>query len=43
MKKPVYLETVEYAMLADLAKKSQLKPEQVMKNLIHETYGNQKR
>ena len=43
MKKPVYLETVEYPMLQDLAKKSHLKPEQVLKNLIQETYGNQKR
>ena len=43
MKKPVYLETVEYAMLQDLAKKSHLKPEQALKNLIQESYGNQKR
>ena len=43
MKKPVYLETVEFAMLQDLAKKSHLKPEQVLKNLIQETYGNHKR
>ena len=38
MKKPVYLETVEYAMLQDLAKRSQLKPDQILKNLIQETY-----
>jgi len=43
MKKPVYLETVEYAMLQDLAKKSHLKPDQLLKNLIQETYGKQKR
>ncbi len=43
MKKPVYLETVEYTMLQDIAKKSHLKPEQYLKNLIHETYGKQKR
>jgi hypothetical protein len=43
MKKPVYLETVEYAMLQDLAKKSHLKPELVLKNLIQEIYGKQKR
>jgi len=43
VKKPVYLETVEYAMLQDLAKKSHLKPEQVLRNLIQETYGKQKR
>jgi len=43
MKKPVYLETVEYAMLLDLAKKSHLKPDQVLKDLIQESYGKQKR
>ena len=43
MKKPVYLETVEFAMLQDLANKSHLKPEQVLKNLIQETYGKHKR
>ena len=43
MKKPVYLETVEYAMLLDLAKNYHLKTEQVLKNLIQETYGKQKR
>ena len=43
MKKPVYLDTVEYAMLQDLSKKSHLKPEQVLKNLMQETYGQQKR
>jgi len=43
MKKPVYRETVEYAMLAELAKKTNLKPEQYLKNLIQETYGKQKR
>jgi len=43
MKKPVYLETVEYAMLEDLAKKSHLKPDQLLKNLIQDAYGKQKR
>jgi len=43
MKKPVYLETVEYAMLKDLAKKSHLKPDQYVQNLIQDTYGKQKR
>jgi len=43
MKKPVYLETVEYAMLEDLAKKSHLKPDQYVQNLIQDTYGKQKR
>jgi predicted DNA-binding ribbon-helix-helix protein len=43
MKKPVYLETVEYSMLEDIAKKSHLKPDQLLKNLIQETYGKQKR
>jgi hypothetical protein len=43
MKKPVYLESVDYAMLQDLAKKSHLKAEQYLKNLIKENYGKQKR
>ena len=43
MKKPVYLKTVEYAMLQDLAKKSHLKPDQDLKNRNQETYGTQKR
>ena len=38
-----YLEHVEYAMLLDLAKKSHLKPDQVIKNLIQEAYERQKR
>ena len=43
MKKPVYLESVEYAMLQDLAKKSHLKPDQYLRNLIQDTHGKQKR
>jgi len=43
MKKKVYPENVEYAMLLDLAKKSHLKPDQVIKNLIQEPYERQKR
>ena len=43
MKKPVYLETVEDAMLQDLAKKSRLKPDQILKNRSQETYGTQMR
>lgn len=43
MKKPVYLETVEFAMLQDIAKKSHLKPDQYLQNLIQEIYGKQKR
>jgi hypothetical protein len=43
MKKTVLLETVEYTMLQDLAKKSRLKPDQYLKNLIQEIYGKQKR
>ena len=43
MKKTVHLESVEYAMLLDLAKKSHLKPDQVIKNLIQETYEKKKR
>jgi hypothetical protein len=43
MKKTVLLDTVEYTMLQDLAKKSRLKPDQYLKNLIQETYGKQKR
>ena len=42
MKKLVYLETVEYVMLQDLAKKSRMKLEQYLKNLIQETYEKQK-
>ena len=42
MRKPVYLETVEYAMLEELARKSHLKPDQLLKNLIQSTYGKQK-
>jgi len=30
-------------MLQDLAKKSNLKPDQLLKNLIQDTYGKQKR
>jgi len=43
VKKAVLLDSVEYAMLLDLAKKSRLKPDDYLKNLIQETYGNQKR
>ena len=43
MKKTVLIDSVEYAMLLDLAKKSRLKPDHYLKNLIQETYGNQKR
>jgi len=43
MKKPVYLETIEYAMLQDLAKKSHLKPDQILKNLIKSQYDALKR
>ena len=42
MKKAVLLESVEYTMLQDLAKKSRMKPDQYLKNLIHEIYGKQK-
>jgi hypothetical protein len=43
MKKAVLLEYVEYTMLQDLAKKSRLKPDQYLMNLIQEIYGKQKR
>lgn len=42
MKKTISLESVEYAMLQDLAKKSHMKPEQYLKNLIQSSYGKQK-
>ena len=42
MKKPVYLETIEFAMLQDLAKKSHLKTERYLKKLIQEIYAKQK-
>jgi len=38
----VYLETVEFAMLEDLAKRSHLKPDQLLKNLIQEIYEKKK-
>jgi len=43
MRKPVFVETVEYAMLQDLAVKSHLKVDQYLKKLIQETYGKYKR
>lgn len=43
MKKAVYLETVEYAMVLELAKKSHLKPDELLTNLIQETYRKHKR
>jgi len=43
VKKPVYLETVEHAMLLDLAKKSHLKPDHYLKKLIQATYEQHKR
>jgi len=43
MKKPVYLDTVEFAMLQDLAKKYHFKPDQLIKNLIQEIYEKKKR
>ncbi len=43
MKKTVLLETVEYTMLQDLARKSRLKPDQYLKNLIQDAYGKQTR
>ena len=43
MKKAVLLESVEYTMLQDLAKKSRMKPDQYLKNLIQDTYDKQKR
>ena len=42
MKKPVYLETVEYVILQDLAKKSHQRPEQYLKRLIQEAYDRNK-
>ena len=43
MKKAVLLESVEYTMLQDLAKKSRMKPDQYLRNLIQEMYEKQKR
>ena len=43
MKKTIYLESIDYMMLQELAKKTHLKPEQYLSNLIQETYGKQKR
>jgi hypothetical protein len=39
MAKPILLDAVEMAMLQELAKKSRLKPEQYLKNLIKSQYG----
>jgi hypothetical protein len=38
MAKPILFDSVEYAMLELIAKKSRLKPEQYLKNLIKEQY-----
>ena len=39
MGKPISLDSVELAMLQELAKKSHQKPDQYLKNLIHQMYG----
>ncbi len=38
MKKSLFFDEVEYAMVEALAKKSRLKPDQYLKNLIHQEY-----
>ena len=43
MKKTIYLESIDYMMLQELAKKTHHKPEQYLSNLIQETHGKQKR
>jgi len=43
MRKQVYLDSVEYAILVELAKKSPLRPEQYLKKLIIEAYDKNKK
>ncbi len=38
MKKSIAFDQVEFAMIESLAKKSRLKPDQYLKNLIREQY-----
>jgi hypothetical protein len=38
MAKPILFDSVEFAMLQELAKKSRQKPEQYLKNLIKNQY-----
>jgi hypothetical protein len=38
MTKPILFDSVEYAMLLEVAKKNRLKPEQYLKKLLQEAY-----
>ena len=42
MAKPILLESVEYEMLLEVAKRNRLKPEQYLKKIIQSAYGQLK-
>jgi len=42
MAKPIYLDSVEYEMLLEVAKRKRLKPEQFLKKAIQAAYGQLK-
>jgi hypothetical protein len=43
MRKQIYLESVEFAMLLELAKKSRSKPEEHLSSMIRNQYENIKK
>ena len=43
MAKPILFNTVEFAMLQELAKRQRLKPEQYLKKVVQEEYSKLKR
>ena len=42
MAKSIYLDSVEYEMLLEIAKRNRLKPEQFLKKAIQAAYGQLK-
>ena len=42
MAKPINLDSVEYEMLLEVAKRNRLKPEQFLKKIIQSAYGQLK-
>ena len=42
MAKPILLESVEYEMLLEVAKRNRLKPDQFLKKVIQAAYGQLK-
>ena len=42
MARPIIFDSVEYEMLLEIAKRNRLKPEQYLKKIIKEAYGQLK-